>query len=308
MTQEQVTSEHIKQLALNEGFDLVRITKPEIPENAKIRYEQWLKQGFAAKMEYLHKNTELRFNPSVIFENTRSVLVLGLSYFTKDLPDLDYSISKYALGRDYHKHIKAKLKKLTRRLKEDIPGLSARPYVDSAPVLERSLALQSGMGWIGKNTCLINKKQGSFIFLAELFLNIELTVDEPYDKNYCGNCTRCIDACPTQALSKSGLNANLCISYHNIENPESIPPDIISAMDNQLFGCDICQDICPWNQRLVPHRHEDLFPKKHLGYLTLECLSDMNEESFKKEFAGTPFLRAGREKLIETMKQLLQKK
>lgn len=281
---------------------MVRITHPYVSDEAQIRFEKWLGQGYAAGMDYLHRNKELRYNPVEIQLGTKSVLVLGLNYYTNEIPEMEFSVSKYALGRDYHKLIKSKLKSLVRKLKIDFPELEARPFVDSAPVLERSLAVQAGMGWIGKNTCLINKEKGSFLFLAELFLTIDLIADEPYTKNYCGNCTRCIDACPTQALSLTGLDSNRCISYHSIESSDVIPEDIARKMGNQLFGCDICQDVCPWNHKLSPHEHKDLFPGKHLQYLSLEKLSAMDDDEFTRIFAGTPFLRAGK-KLLQTMQQ-----
>ncbi len=305
--QAQKASNHIKKLATEAGFDLVRITKPYVPSEAQTRFERWLKQGYAADMEYLHRNKTLRYNPTEIQQGTQSVIVLGLNYYTKEIPDIKYSVSKYALGRDYHKLIKSKLKALVRKIKADFPELETRPFVDSAPVLERSLAVQSGMGWIGKNTCLINKEKGSFLFLAELFVNIELKEDAPYTKNYCGNCTQCIDTCPTQALSLNGLDSNRCISYHSIESKDEIPENIAKKMGNQLFGCDICQDVCPWNQKITQHQHEDLSPGKHLQYLNSQSLSAMDDVEFTRQFAGTAFLRAGRKKLLQTMEQLKNK-
>ncbi|MEA1874494.1 MAG: tRNA epoxyqueuosine(34) reductase QueG [Bacteroidota bacterium] len=296
----------VKSLAQKVGFDLVGITSPEIPKTDQYKYTNWLSNGFAANMGYLHRNIDLRTNPENLFNGVKSILVLGLSYYPADKPKLPYKISKYAYGRDYHKLIKSRGKLLQKELRAFFPDLKSRIFVDSAPVMERSLAVQAGFGWIGKNTCLINRKKGSFLFLASLFLNIELNADSPFVNSFCGNCTKCIDACPTNALSEAGLDANRCISYHTIETQESIPNEILQNMDNQLFGCDICQDVCPWNQKLSAHTEPDFFPGNHLILLNEPELENMSQEDFRTQFAGTPFLRTGKAKLLQTIKQHLQ--
>jgi len=298
----------VKSLAHNAGFDLVGITTPEIPKADQNKYINWLNNGFAANMGYMHRNIELRTHPEHLFDGVKSILVLGLSYYPAEHPKLPYSISKYAYGRDYHKLIKSRGKLLQKQLKTFFPDLNSRIFVDSAPVMERSLAVQTGFGWIGKNTCLINRQKGSFLFLASLFLNIELNADSSHTKSYCGNCTKCIDACPTNALSNAGLDANRCISYHTIETQENIPNTILKNMDNQLFGCDICQDVCPWNQKLSAHTEPDFLPGNHLNFLNETNLENMSQDDFRTQFAGTAFLRTGKAKLLQTIRQHLQKK
>ncbi len=294
----------VKSLAYEAGFDLAGITKPEISKSYQSKYHAWLTHGFAAGMNYMHRNVDLRTNPSKLFDGVKSILVLGLSYYPEKHPDLPFSISKYAYGRDYHKLIKSRGKKMQKQLKTKFPDLKSRVFVDSAPVMERSLAEQSGLGWIGKNSCLINRDKGSFIFLASLFLNIELEPDLAYEKSYCGNCTKCIDACPTKAITEAGLDSSRCISYHTIETSEKIPAEILKNMDNQLFGCDICQNVCPWNQKLSAHTEPDFLPGNHLELLNEDALKNMSEESFRTHFAGTPFLRTGKAKLLQSMTQL----
>jgi epoxyqueuosine reductase len=294
----------VKLLAHEAGFDLIGITIPEVPESHLNKYYSWLDQGFAAKMGYMHRNIDLRTNPQKLFEGVKSILVLALSYYPEKHPDIPYNISKYAYGRDYHKLIKSRGKTLQKQLKIKFPNLKSRVFVDSAPVMERSLAVQSGLGWIGKNSCLINREKGSFVFLASLFLNIELEPDSVFEKSYCGNCTKCIDACPTSAITEAGVDSSRCISYHTIETSEKIPAEILKNMDNQLFGCDICQDVCPWNQKLTAHTEADFLPGKHLELLNEDALKNMSEETFRDHFASTPFLRTGKAKLLQSMAQL----
>jgi epoxyqueuosine reductase len=294
----------VKSLAYEAGFDLVGITTPEVPESHLYKYYAWLDRGFAAEMSYMHRNVDLRTNPEKLFEGVKSILVLGLSYYPEKHPDISYNISKYAYGRDYHKLIKSRGKILQKQLKIKFPELKSRVFVDSAPVMERSLAVKSGLGWIGKNSCLINRDKGSFVFLASLFLNIELEADDAIGKLYCGNCTKCIDACPTNAITENGVDSSRCISYHTIETSEKIPSEILENMDNQLFGCDICQDVCPWNQKLTAHTEPDFLPGKQLELLNQDVLKNMSEEAFRTHFAGTPFLRTGKAKLLQTMAQL----
>jgi epoxyqueuosine reductase len=294
----------VKNLAFAAGFDLVKITGQVIADKDISRFNNWLSLGNAASMDYMFRNRDLRESPDKLFPELKSIIVLALSYNITDKPDTQYKVSKYAFGRDYHKLIKRRMKQLDREIRKHFPNFKSRSFVDSAPVLERSLALQSGLGWIGKNTCLINKEMGSFIFLSEMFTNIELQFDISEFKDFCGNCTRCIDACPTQALSINGLDANKCISYHTIESKETIPEHILEAMDNQIFGCDICQDVCPWNKNKPEHDEQDLLPCEHLSALNYDTLLNMSDDEFMKTFGGTPFYRTGREKLLKTIEQI----
>lgn len=301
----QSASQSIKEIALQLGFDLVGISKPIVPNNHKERYLNWLDKSYQADMSYLDNNIDLRFDPSVLFPNLKSILVLGQSYYNKEWLDNKYGVSIYSLGRDYHKEMKSRMKRLILEIKKIYPDCNARPFVDSAPVLERYFAKNAGLGWIGKNTCLINKSKGSFMFLAEVFLDVELDFDSPFTKNHCGNCTRCIDACPTQAITPDGIDSNRCLSYHTIESSELIPDNIVAQMGNQVFGCDVCQSVCPWNSKLTDHCVKDFEPReKSLEKLNITALSVMSDEDFKKVFAGSPFMRAGKKKLLQTLQQL----
>jgi epoxyqueuosine reductase len=293
----------IKQYALDLGFDFVGITSPEIPEIDKEIFEKWLDSGYESEMEYMRKNVNLRLNPKEIFPEVKSIIVVAMAYYPECKPETVYDVSKYAYGRDYHKIIKSKLKLLSRKIEKEFPDIKSRPFVDSAPVLERSLAVKAGLGWIGKNKCLINKQAGSFLFLGELFVSLDLKQDLEIGKNYCGNCSLCIDSCPTGALSKDGVDSSKCISYHTIESSKEIPENI--KLKGSLFGCDICQDVCPWNRKPLKFHVQDLFPGKHLESLNIETLQSIDDTEFVKIFAGTPFMRTGRSKLIQTIQTIM---
>ncbi len=258
------------------------------------RLEEWLNLNHHGSMAYMANHFELRTDPTKLVPGAKSVISLMYNYHTeiKQGDDSAPKISTYAYGRDYHKVIKKKLKHLVNYIQEEIHDLNGRVFVDSAPVLERDWAKRSGLGWIGKNTMLIHPKAGSYFFLAEIISDLELEIDHPI-KDYCGTCTKCIDACPTEAISPEGyiMDGSKCISYLTIERKEAIPSEFKGKMENWMFGCDICQEVCPWN-RFSPLHEEDQFrPKEDMLNMTKAQWEELTEEVFDKLFEGTPVKR-----------------
>jgi len=253
-------SEFIKSEAKKNGFFDCGISKAQRLEEDGARMEAWLENGMHGTMSYLEKNKAKRYDPSKLVEGAKSVITVLYNYFPyKKLPeDGSFRVSKYAYGKDYHYVIKEKLALLLSAIEEKTGERIARMFVDSAPVIDRAWARESGLGFIGKNTMLINRHGGSFYFIGHIICNLELAYDETDYKNYCGTCTKCIDACPTQAIEAFQLDARKCISYLTIENRDEIPTRFRGHFDHWIFGCDICQDVCPWNKFAAPH-HEPLF-------------------------------------------------
>ena len=257
--------------------------------------EAWLAKGMHGNMHYLEKNKEKRYNPSKLVDNARSVITVLYNYYPNEkLPENDnYKLSKYAYGKDYHYIIKEKLRALLAAVEEKTGRRTARIFVDSAPVLDRAWARQSGLGFIGKNTMLINKKTGSFYFIGHIIIDLELDYDNPETGNYCGTCTLCIDACPTQALQPFQLDARKCISYITIENRDKIPEDFRGKMNNWIFGCDICQDICPWNRFSIPHTEPLFEPSEALASMKKVNWESLDKSQFKTLFKNSAVERAG---------------
>jgi epoxyqueuosine reductase len=245
-------------------------------------------------MAYMERNFDLRVDPSKLVPGARSVITLILNYYPAEVqaPHAP-KIAKYALGNDYHDVISVKLKELLTLMREQIGEIEGRGFVDSAPVLERAWALRSGLGWIGKNGNLINKKSGSFFFIATLIVDVELQYDDPFAKDYCGSCKRCLDACPTDALvSPTVVDGSKCISYLTIElKDEWIDPSLQRNMEGWMFGCDICQDVCPWNRFSSPHTHPELAALPEILNLSTQEWEEMNEELFKQLMKHSPLKR-----------------
>jgi epoxyqueuosine reductase len=240
----------IKRLAIESGFSFCGISPAALPLTDINRFRHWLENSYHGEMHYMGTNTEKRTNPALLVEQARSVIVLLYNYYPGTIfhENSHYRISKYAWNTDYHLFIKKKLSRLIKQIRDVSGALVARGFTDSAPVLEKVLAQQAGLGWTGKNTCLINRKIGSFFFIAEIITDLELEFDPP-SPDYCGTCTRCIDACPTGALvGPYILDARRCISYHTIENKGELPVPLRNSFNRYIFGCDICQDVCPWNR------------------------------------------------------------
>jgi epoxyqueuosine reductase len=292
-------SQLIKQEASCLGFDYCGISKADFLEEEAPRLEKWLSQGMHGKMHYMENYFDKRLDPRKLVDGAKSVVSLLLNYYTdKKQEDVTApKISMYALGKDYHDVIKNKLKELLKFIHSTIGEVNGRIFVDSAPVLDRAWAKKSGVGWIGKNTNLINSNAGSYFFIAELILDLELESDVPM-KDYCGTCSRCMDACPTEAIIKPYIvDGSKCISYFTIELKEEIPSEMEGKFDNWAFGCDICQDVCPWNRFSKQNLEKYFEPKKEILTMKKSEWKELTEEVFRTIFKDSPLKRTGFEKL-----------
>ncbi len=291
------------------GFETIGFAKAEYLNEEARHLEAWLQQGRHGKMQYMENHFDLRVDPTKLVEGAKSVICLTYNYHTdQEQHDPEApKISQYAYGRDYHFVIKDKLKALLHFIREQMGEVNGRCFVDSAPVLEREWAKRAGTGWIGKNTLLIHPKKGSYYFLAELILDVELEYDHPMH-DYCGTCTRCIDACPTEAISPQGyiVDGSKCISYFTIELKEAIPEDYKGKFENWMFGCDICQEVCPWNRFSTPHTEPAFEPHPDLLALKKDDWLELTEEVFQKVFKGSAVKRtkfAGLQRNITFLKK-----
>lgn len=299
-----LNSQIIKELAKKLGFDACGICRAEELTSQYEYFSNWIKLGYNAEMNFLENHTEIRKNPQLIFPKTKSIVTVLFSYNSQEeLADKSFSISKYAYGKDYHKVVKEKLQELLMKIQELSPEIKGRAFVDTAPILERTCAVNSGLGFIGKNKCLINSDLGSFVFIGELFIDFELEYDTAISGS-CGSCTKCLDACPTGALTTNGLDARKCISYHTIESKTEIPSNIKEKISSQAFGCDICQDVCPYNQKVMPHSHSELKILPQIKNLSLGNLENMSETDFNVLFSESALMRAGKAKLIWNFESL----
>lgn len=284
----------IKQQAKKLGFDYCGIAKAvKLEEDAK-RLENWLNKGFNGSMQYMENHFDLRIDPSKLVPGAKSVITLLLNYFPSSRQNTDApKISKYAFGNDYHEVIRNKLRLLLQFLKENIGEVNGRGFVDSAPVLERAWAQKSGLGWIGKNGNLINKQAGSFFFIATLIVDLELEYDTPAVKDYCGSCTRCVTECPTDAiLPDKVIDGSKCISYFTIELKDALIPETMKGkFDNWMFGCDVCQDVCPWNRFSKPNNEINFSPLPEILNFTKNDWEELTEENFKQVFRNSPLKR-----------------
>jgi epoxyqueuosine reductase len=283
----------IKDEALKRGFLFCGISKAEFLEEEAPRLETWLKNGFHGEMKYMENHFDKRLDPRKLVDGAKSVISLGLNYYT-DISQNDISapkISKYAYGNDYHQVIKDKLRQLLGIIRERIGDVNGRAFVDSAPVLDKTWAKKAGLGWIGKNSNLINKEKGSFFFLAELIIDLELEYDITPSADYCGDCTRCIDACPTDAIiTPYVVDGSRCISYLTIELKNEIPKEFQGKMNDWVFGCDVCQDVCPWNRFSVLHSEPAFQPNEALE-MSKRDWEEITEETFKKVFKNSAVKR-----------------
>lgn len=294
----QLLQEHtdfIKKTALSLGFDFCGIARAEaLTEDAR-RLENWLTNGFHGNMQYMENHFDLRTDPSKLVPGAKSVITLCKNYFTQQVPDAHSPrISRYAYGEDYHTVIRSALQGFIERLKEKAGDIHVRGFVDSAPVLERTWAQRSGLGWVGKNGNLINRQGGSFFFIATLITDLSLLYDDPFAKDYCGSCTRCIDACPTEAiLPEKVIDGSRCISYFTIELKEMMIPDKVKGkFDGWMFGCDTCQDVCPWNRFSKQHNEKAFDPIPEILHLSTSEWMSMSEDNFKQIFKHSPLKRA----------------
>ena len=280
-------SQMIKTEALRLGFMACGISKADFLEEEAPRLENWLNQNHHGEMSYMENHFDKRLDPRLLVEDSKSVISLTLNYFTTH-QQVDISapkISKYAYGLDYHTVIKEKLQELMYFINENIGEVGGRCFVDSAPVMDKAWAQKSGLGWRGKNSNLISKEAGSFFFLAELIIDLELAYDTPFTTDHCGTCTRCIDACPTDAIVAPYIvDGSKCISYLTIELKNEIPTEFKGKMENWMFGCDICQDVCPWNRFSTQHQEPAFEPALELLQLKKEELIEITEDVFRQIF------------------------
>jgi epoxyqueuosine reductase len=284
----------IKQIASRLGFDYCGIARAQRLEDDALRLENWLNKGFHGGMSYMENYFELRIDPGRLVPGAKSVITLLKNYYPSHQPASNaVKISKYAYGKDYHEVIRDKMNSFLQSIHEQIGDIHGRGFVDSAPVLERSWAQRSGLGWIGKNGNLLTKQSGSFFFIATLITDLELEYDDPFARDICGSCTRCIDACPTEAiLPDKIINGSQCISYFTIELKEMlIPADVKGKFDNWAFGCDICQDVCPWNRFSKPNSEPEFTPLPEILNLSAREWEAMSEDVFRKLFRHSPINR-----------------
>lgn len=286
-------SNKIKLAAQKLGFLSCGISKADFLEDEAPRLEQWLSQGHNGSMYYMERNFDKRLDPRILVPGAKSIVSLLLNYHTdqKQIDPEAPKISSYAYGVDYHSVIKNKLKKMMKIIHREIGEVNGRVFVDSAPVMDKAWAAKSGLGWVGKNTNLISKKVGSFFFIAELILDLELEYDLPV-ADHCGSCTACIDACPTEALIKPyQIDGSKCISYLTIELKESIPSEFQGKMDNWAFGCDVCQTVCPWNRFSTPNGESAFKPQSDLLSLSKKEWEEMTESVFNTIFKNSAVKR-----------------
>ena len=292
----------VKREALRLGFDACGISKAEMLNDEARILEAWLNQNRHGKMSYMANHFEKRVDPRLLVDGAKSVISFSYNYYTeKKQKEEDPKLAMYALGKDYHDVVKEKLELLFNFIKEKAGEVNGRCFVDSAPVLERAWAQRSGIGWQGKNTNILTKRNGSYFFLAEIILDVELDYDSPV-KDYCGTCTKCIDACPTDAiLPNKEINGSQCISYFTIElKGAEIQSD--KRWEDWIFGCDICQDVCPWNRFSKPHQIEEFKPKNEILNYSIADWEEITEDIFKTQFKDSPMKRSKLEGIKRNLK------
>lgn len=292
-SQIEINTQIVKQIGKELGFDFIGIAKAKRLDEEADKLEQWLKNGFHGKMQYMENWFDMRLDPTLLVNGAKSVVSVAYNYAPKETQNIEsFSLSKYAYGNDYHNVIKNKLKQFIKEIQHRIGDVSGRAFVDSGPVMERKWAEKSGLGWLGKNTLLINKQQGSFFFLAELIIDLELIADDSIG-NFCGSCTKCIDACPTDAIVQPYVvDGSKCISYLTIElKDQLLPNEFKGKMENWAFGCDICQDVCPWNRFSKPHNEPQFDPNEKLLNFTKKDWLEITEDLFNEIFKNSPVKR-----------------
>lgn len=300
----------LKEVAQRHGFLSSGIAKAEFLEEDAPRLESWLNNGYHGQMTYMERNFDLRLDPTKLVPGAKSVISLLFNYYPSETVAFkqdQFKISKYAYGKDYHEVIKKKLRALFYDLQQEFGAIEGRVFVDSAPILEKSWAQKSGLGWVAKNANLISKQKGSFFFLAEIILDLEFEYDHPVTTDHCGSCTACIDACPTQAIvAPNVVDGSRCISYFTIELKEAIPTSFKGLFDDWAFGCDTCQDVCPWNRFSKSHSEPLFDPQSELLTLSANDWIEMTEETFLRVFKKSAVKRtkyAGLKRNIDFLKK-----
>ncbi|WP_371682991.1 tRNA epoxyqueuosine(34) reductase QueG [Flavobacterium sp. H122] len=305
MNSKLLNTNKIKAEALRLGFLSCGISKANFLEQEAPRLESWLKKGMHGQMSYMENHFDKRLDPRLLVDNAKSVVSLLLNYYPSEVQNEDsYKISKYAYGQDYHFVIKDKLKDLLKFIQAEIGEVNGRVFVDSAPVLDKAWAAKSGLGWIGKNSNLLTKQVGSFYFIAELIIDLELEYDNP-TTDHCGSCTACIDACPTQAIVQPYVvDGSKCISYFTIELRDQIPTEMKGKFDDWMFGCDVCQDVCPWNRFSKPHNEPLFNPNPEILSFSKKDWEEITEDVFKKVFKNSAVKRTKVEGLVRNLEFL----
>ncbi len=301
MAHHRLEKETVVQLARALGFELVGVAPAENADGFE-RLAEWLDQGCAGEMEYMNRQREARRHPASILPEVRSVVMVGLNYRPAHFPARPGKIARYALGWDYHDVLRDKLNRLLEQIQTRHPEVRGRGVVDTAPLLERDFARRAGLGWIGKNTMLLHKRLGSYLFLGALLLDVPLEADEPFGRFHCGTCTACLDACPTQAFTAPGkLDARLCISYLTIEKKGAVPLELRPGLGDWIFGCDVCQEVCPWNRKSPVGLEPLLQPRPEYEGHDLLTLAQLSESAFHSLFRGTPIFRTKRRHFVRNV-------
>jgi epoxyqueuosine reductase len=298
----------IKAKALELGFDACGIaTASDLPLQRQI-LNDWLQKGYHGEMQYLNRNIDKRTDPRLLMENCQSVISVLIHYHPSQSlsPESKYQIARYAYGDDYHKIIKDKLYLLMEFIQQKMPQVTMRAFSDSAPILDKTWAIKAGLGWMGKNTLLLNKKLGSYFFIGEILISAQLDADNPITESYCGSCTRCIDACPTQALIEPYvMDSRLCISYLTIESKTDVPESLTTKINSWIYGCDICQEVCPWNHYAKPQSPSVFKLSDGLTIMRKQDWEQMDEATYQHIFAASAIKRSGfarLKKMIEIQK------
>ncbi|MFT3737509.1 MAG: tRNA epoxyqueuosine(34) reductase QueG [Breznakibacter sp.] len=290
-----IHAQQIRNKAIELGFDAIGFSVADSLDDDAKRLKNWLSENYQAGMAYMANHFEKRTDPRLLVEGAKTVISVIHNYFPSRKPSSDNPllIARYAYGQDYHNVIKTKLQGLFDYIKQDIyPNLEGRVFTDSAPVLERTWAARAGLGWVGKNGNLIHPKIGSYFFIAELIVNLELPSSNTPMRDYCGGCTKCIDACPTQAIvAPKTIDSYRCISYQTIENKDAIPEEFTGKLQSRIFGCDICQEVCPWNRKAQPHSEPQFEPSDELMAMTRFDWENLDHEKFTKLFKGSAVKR-----------------
>ncbi len=291
----------INSFALQVGFDACGISKADYLQDQEGYLHHWLDSGYQGEMDYMERNLEKRLDPRILVPNAKSVISIILNY-NHGNPEVSTNppkISRYALSQDYHFVVKDKLYQLLGLIRKEFGEVEGRVFVDSAPVLEKTWAARAGLGWIGKNSLLINPKLGSYIFIGELIIDLEVETNTSQMPNRCGTCTRCMDACPTGAIvSPSVIDSRKCISYLTIEKKSPLTVEEQQSLNGWCFGCDICQEVCPWNGKATTSKCEELMPKQEILNLIPSKLKSLSNEQFDTIFSDTPLLRAGYKRIV----------
>lgn len=291
----------INSFALQVGFDACGISKADYLQDQEVQLHHWLDSGYQGEMGYMERNIDKRLDPRVLVSNAKSVISVLLNYHpgNPDISTYPPKISRYALSHDYHIVVKDKLYQLLGLIRKEFGNVEGRAFVDSAPVLEKTWAVRAGLGWIGKNSLLIHPKLGSYVFIGELIIDLEIETSTTHAPNRCGTCTRCLDACPTGAIvSPSVIDSRKCISYLTIEKKTQLTEEEQNSLNGWCFGCDICQEVCPWNSKATISKCEELMPKQEILDLSPNELKSISKEQFDTIFNDTPLSRAGFERIV----------